>query len=278
MEWQCGRYRLRLDERPLIMGILNVTPDSFSDGYPSFDAAIAQAERLVHEGAHIIDVGGESARPGAESIAVEDELARVIPVIEALRQRFDVPISIDTQKASVAREALRAGASIVNGVSATLDFREMAPVIAESDAGFVAMHMLDRPRRMQRNPSYDDVVGEVAEALAAVGAHLAELGVASERLVYDPGIGFGKVLKHNLVLLENTKGLAERLGRPLLIGVSRKSWLTHLLAVPRDAINELDTFTVLASIRLPFPAAAIHRVHNVRLLDRAFRLADRLRC
>jgi len=276
MEWRCGRFRLALDREPLIMGILNVTPDSFSDGYPTLPEALAQAERLVREGADILDVGGESARPGARSISAEDESARVVPVIEALVARFDLPISIDTQKATVAREALAAGATIVNGVSASLDYRELAPVLAGSDAGFVAMHMRDRPERMQRDPRYAAVITEVGDALLEVRDHLGSVGVTEDRILFDPGIGFGKSLDHNLALLSGCDELVARLGRPLLMGVSRKSWMTHLLAVPRDAIDELDTYTALVSTRLPFPAVAVHRVHNVRVVKRAFQLVDRL--
>ncbi|MDJ0840436.1 MAG: dihydropteroate synthase [Acidobacteriota bacterium] len=276
MFWDCGRYRLNLAERPLIMGILNATPDSFSDGYHTLDSALAHAQRLVLDGADILDVGGESTRPGSESVSTAEELERVTPLIETLRQRYDLPLSVDTQKPEVARAAIEAGADIVNGVSASLDYEAFTPVLAETGVGFVAMHMQNRPRTMQVNPEYTDVVAEVAGALDAAADHLAAAGVAGDRILFDPGIGFGKTLTHNLALLNGLEALMDRLQRPLLIGISRKSWLTHLLDVPRNANPELDAYTMVASTRLPFPAAAVHRVHNVKWLKRALVLAGRI--
>ena len=272
VSWHCGSFTLDFSEQPLVMGILNVTPDSFSDGYIGLEAALAQAERLVSEGADIIDVGGESTRPGSQGVSLDEELARVIPVIERLAQCVDVPISVDTQKPAVARRALQAGASIVNHVSATLDFEEMLPVIAESKAGYVAMHMSERPRVMQENPSYLDVVGELNEKLGAVFSAMDAAGVDKDRILPDPGIGFGKDLRHNLEIMRTVNTMSNTLGRPLLMGLSRKTWISHLLGTSREAINELDAYTILASTLLPFPAVAVHRVHNVRWMKSALKL------
>ncbi len=275
--WHCGSFRLDLTQRPLIMGILNVSPDSFSDGYPTVDAAVRQAELLVQEGADIIDVGGESTRPGSQGIDAEEELGRVLPVVERLAQRLNVPISVDTQKAAVAQRVLHAGASIVNHVSASLDHTEMIEVLAGSKAGYVAMHMRDRPRTMQEKPSYENVVREIGQSLNAVMQNLAEAGIARERILPDPGIGFGKTLDHNLALLQALAPLSRTWGRPLLMGISRKSWLTHLLGTERDNLAELDAATALASTVMPFPEVAVHRVHNVGLLQRAFKLTHAMR-
>lgn len=275
--WQCGTFQLDLTERPLIMGILNVSPDSFSDGYPTIDLALRQAELLVHEGADIIDVGGESTRPGSQGVDAEEELGRVLPVVERLAQRLNVPISVDTQKAAVAERVLQAGASIVNHVSSSLDYRDMIDVLASSKAGYVTMHMRDRPSRMQHQPTYSDVVREVGDHLGGVLQDLADAGIARERILPDPGIGFGKTLDHNLALLQALATLSRTWGRPLLMGVSRKSWLTHLLGTERDNLAELDAYTALASTVMPFPEVAVHRVHNVGLLQRAFKLTQAMR-
>jgi len=269
--WHCGPYRLDLEQRPLIMGILNVTPDSFSDGYPGTALALAQAERLIEDGADILDIGGESTRPGSDSITTEEELARVLPVIEALAGR-QIPLSIDTQKVDVARAAVAAGAVIINHVSATLDHGAMLPLLRECDAGYVAMHMRERPKTMQHKPRYTDVMAEVVSALRRVHADLHAAGVADNRLVFDPGIGFGKKLAHNLTLMGSVETLRRQLGLPLLMGLSRKSWLHHLLAADMGDNAALDAYSLVASLSLPFPAVAIHRVHNVKLLHNGFAL------
>lgn len=274
--WQCGTFRLKLEERPLIMGILNVSPDSFSDGYPTVDLALKQAERLVHEGADIIDVGGESTRPGSLGIDADEELGRVLPVVERLAQRLNVPISVDTQKAAVARRVLQAGASIINHVSASLDYVEMIEVLAESKAGYVAMHMKDRPKLMQVEPTYINVLNEVGECLQVVMQAAEAAGISRERVLPDPGIGFGKTLAHNLSILRSLDKLSGIWGRPLLMGISRKSWISHLLGTKREQVHELDTFTAMASMQMPFPAVAVHRVHHVGLLKQAFHLRESL--
>ena len=220
--WRIGERAFDCSERTLVMGILNVTPDSFSDGGRFLDraAAVAHATRMVDEGADILDVGGESTRPGSTAVSVDEELERVRPAIERLAELHPaIPISIDTRKASVAAEALAAGAAIVNDVSGGAD-PDMFDVIRERDAAVVLMHMRGDPRTMQEAPQYDDVVGEVHEYLRQriEGAELA--GIDPERIAIDPGIGFGKDLEHNLELMRRVDALLE-LGRPVLVGPSR---------------------------------------------------------
>ena len=217
-----------------LMGVVNVTPDSFSDGGLFFEpgAAIAHGLELVAEGADILDVGGESTRPGAEPVTQEDELRRVLPVVEGLAAELaarEATLSIDTSKAAVARAALQAGAGLVNDVTALRGDREMVEVVAESNADCCLMHMLGEPRTMQREPRYADVVDDVKAFLAERLAFAVGAGVAEERVLLDPGIGFGKTLAHNLELLRRLDELVE-LGRPLLVGTSRKSFLGRILA------------------------------------------------
>ena len=225
MIWKCKRRALDLTNRGLIMGVLNVTPDSFSDGGSYIDpqAALQQARHLIGEGAEIIDIGGESTRPGAASVTAEEEIQRVIPVIRSVRQESDVLISIDTSKAAVAEAAMAEGADIINDVTALSD-PAMPEVAIRAEAGVVLMHMQGTPRTMQAAPHYEDVVGEVGDFLRHRMASAIGCGMAVERIALDPGIGFGKRLEHNHALLAGTKTLAA-LGRPLLIGVSRKSFL-----------------------------------------------------
>jgi len=274
MFWQFGRHRLCWQGKPLTMGILNVTPDSFSDSYPTPEAAMKQARHLVDGGATIIDIGGESTRPGSTGIGTEEELARILPVIRALRKAYDIPLSVDTQKPQVAKAAIDEGVDIVNHVSASLDYEAMLPVIADSDVGYVAMHMRERPKSMQRNPSYDEPVKEVTEALLKVGKAAKKLGIASERLIFDPGIGFGKRLEHNRALMKNLSAMCSQLERPLLLGLSRKSWLEHLLGPEIDAGDERDAHTAIATVLLNNPNVLVHRVHNVGLINRALDLAQ----
>lgn len=220
-EWTFCGQRHATGEAPWLMGIINVTPDSFSDGgrYNDTNAAFDQALQLVDQGARILDVGGESTRPGAEPVPLEEELRRVVPLIERLAARTDVPISIDTMKAAVARAALDAGATIVNDVSALLFDERMTQVCAESDCGVIVMHMQGTPQTMQQNPQYENVVEEVREFLGGRVAALSEAGIGPERIVLDPGIGFGKTAAHNLALLRNIERLRS-LGRPVVIGHS----------------------------------------------------------
>ena len=222
-------YRLHAERGPLIMGVVNVTPDSFSDGGRFFDVstALSHARELIAAGADVLDIGGESTRPGAESVGEEEELRRVVPVIRALRERSEVLISIDTSKAAVAEQAMAAGADIINDVTALLGDARMPGVALQSGAGVVLMHMQGNPRTMQKAPHYEDVVGEVAEFLRQRMGAVLRFGMAAESVAIDPGIGFGKTLSHNLALLRAVPRFAE-MGRPVLIGVSRKSFLGKL--------------------------------------------------
>ena len=210
----------------LVMGIVNVTPDSFSDGgrFAAPQAAIDRGQELAAQGADLLDIGGESTRPGAQPVEEAEELRRVLPVIEGLAARISVPISIDTMKPAVARAALAAGASVVNDVGANRTDREMWRLVAESGAGYVCMHMQGRPQTMQAKPVYEDVVREVREFFLGRLEQLNGCGVAREQIIMDPGIGFGKTADHNLQLL-GALGSFTRLARPLLLGVSRKSFL-----------------------------------------------------
>ncbi len=270
MEWLCGAYRLSLANGPLVMAIVNATPDSFSDGYPDVGRACARAERLIADGADILDVGGESTRPGAPSVSESEEIRRVVPVIERLAALWSVPISIDTQKVAVAEAAIQAGASIINGVSASLDVGAMKHLLQRYPVGYVAMHMRARPAVMQQHADYADVVAEVGDALAAVRAELDAAAVDPTRVLYDPGIGFGKKLDHNLALMRAAPTLYARLQRPLLMGISRKSWLRDLYHRDLDksaaSLQWRDTITAMASMLMPFPAVAVHRVHEAALL------------
>jgi dihydropteroate synthase len=261
---------------PVLMGILNVTPDSFSDGgeFFSADAAVAQAGRMLDEGAHVVDIGGESTRPGSDPVSLEEELHRVMPVIRGiLEARPGVLISIDTYRASTAEAALDAGAQIVNDVSA-LGNPEMAALIAERGCPVVLMHMLGEPKSMQQDPRYEDVVREVRDFLAARAERAVAAGVPEENIVLDPGIGFGKTLQHNLELLNNLDALV-RLGFPVLVGTSRKSFLGKILGSD-DTKSRL--FGTVASTVLAYErGATLFRVHDVRPNREALAVARAVR-
>jgi dihydropteroate synthase len=256
--------------RPSVMGVLNVTPDSFSDGGLFVDPtqAIAQGKRAIDEGAVLVDVGGESTRPGAEPVSSEDEIARVEPVLEGLR---GLAISIDTSKAAVARRALDLGAELVNDVTALRGDPEMAGVVADGDAFVCLMHMQGEPRTMQVAPRYDDVVSDVLAFLEERVAFAVENGVAEERIAVDPGIGFGKTPDQNLELLRRLDEL-RTLGRPVLVGISRKSTLGKILGDP-----SATTGTVAASVGAAVVAfergASMIRAHDVRETVEALRVA-----
>ena len=243
------------------MGILNVTPDSFSDGglFLDADAAVAHGERLAAEGADVIDVGGESTRPGAQPVQEEEELRRVIPVIERLAAATTVPISIDTSKATVARAALAAGASFVNDVTALRADREMAAVVTGSKAELCLMHMQGEPRTMQENPRYDDVVSAVKAFLEQRLAFAVGEGIAEDRIWLDPGIGFGKTLEHNLQLLRRLAEIAA-IGRPVLVGASRKRFIGALTG---EAEGERLAGSLAAAVIAFERGASMLRVHEV---------------
>ena len=266
--------------RAAVMGIVNVTPDSFSDGgrYLDPEAGYAHGMELVGAGADLLDVGGESTRPGASPVGADEERRRVVPVIERLARRAGVPISVDTAKASVAAAALDAGAAVVNDVTAGSD-PEMLALVAQRGAGFVAMHMLGEPRTMQADPRYDDVVREVGEFLDARLDAARDAGVAPAALVADPGLGFGKTVAHNLALLAGLRRLGERLGVPLLVGPSRKAFLGAVLrgvggpaGVPAPA--ERGDGTLAACVWALDEGAKILRVHEPAPIVRARRLLD----
>jgi dihydropteroate synthase len=260
---------------PLVMGILNVTPDSFSDGgrYLDPERALRRAEEMVAQGAAVLDVGGESTRPGAEPVAPGEEIARVVPVIRRLRSRLAVPLSVDTRRAAVARAALAEGADIVNDVSALGD-PEMAAVVADAGAGLVLMHMRGTPRTMQVAPAYADVAEEVRAELEQALRRACAAGIAEERVVVDPGIGFGKTVRHNLELIARLHVLA-RLGRPILLGVSRKAFLGALLggAPPEERVMG----TAAACVAGLLLGARIFRVHDVGPVGEALRVAAAVR-
>jgi dihydropteroate synthase len=269
-------------ERPAVMGVVNVTPDSFSDGgrYLDPDAAIARGLELVAEGADLLDIGGESTRPGATPVAAADERARVLPVVAELAANAGVPVSIDTTKAAVAAAALEAGATVVNDVSAGLADPDMLGVVAAARAGYVAMHMRGEPRTMQTDPRYGDVVGEVGEFLLARLEAARASGIDSGALCADPGIGFGKTAHHNLVLLARISELVERVDVPVLVGTSRKAFIGSLLAgtsssgVPPD---DRDAGTLATVVWAVDHGVALVRVHAVRPAVDAVRLWSEMR-
>ncbi len=270
MEFTARHHRFVFPRLPVVMGIVNVTPDSFSDGGRWLDPAeaVEQGERLAAEGAGILDIGGESTRPGALPVPEEEELRRVIPVVRALAGRVAVPISIDTRKPAVARAAIDAGASIVNDVQASREDPEMWRLVASSGAGYVAMHMQGSPETMQRDPRYADVVSEVSAFLADRLLRLADAGVPPERVVLDPGIGFGKSPEQNLRLVRAT-GLLLALGRPLMLGLSRKSFLGKLLGV--ELPDRLPA-ALAATLWAARNGAAFFRVHDVAATVQALRM------
>ena len=259
---------------PVVMGVLNVTPDSFSDGghYTTLAAAIERAHTMVAEGAGIIDVGGESTRPGAAPVSVAEESARVVPVIDALRSQLDALISVDTRQAEVAAAALVAGAHIVNDVSA-LSAPEMMTVVSRSTAGVCLMHMQGEPRTMQAQPKYADVLREVKAYLAARIQACEAVGIARDRIVVDPGIGFGKTLQHNLALLARLTELRQ-LGVPVLIGVSRKSLFKTLLGRELEGRVHGSVAMTCAAV---LAGAAIVRTHDVAATLDAVKVAMALR-
>ncbi len=256
---------------PWVMGILNVTPDSFSDGgrFHSPADAVAHARAMISEGADIIDVGGESTRPGSQPASEYEQIGRVEPVIKAIRKFSEIPISIDTTRAVVARNALNAGANWVNDISALGDDSEMARVVSESGCPVILMHMQGKPRRMQVNPRYDDVVREVREFLVERAKFAQSSGVLRENIILDPGIGFGKTLEHNLALLQCLPDLVAT-GFPILVGASRKSFIGQLTGLPVEQRLEGS----LAAATLAVQAGArIVRVHDVAPTKRALQIA-----
>lgn len=264
-----------IDRNPLVMGIINVTPDSFSDGgrFIDPDEALAQARRLVDEGADILDVGGESTRPGAEPVDVAEELERVMPVIERIVADIDVPVSIDTTKADVMRAAVNAGAAMINDVTG-LRLPGTLEAAAELNVSVCLMHMQGEPRTMQKNPHYDDVVEDIKGFFERRIAACVSAGIAGDRIVLDPGFGFGKTLEHNLVLLARL-GELDRLGYPLLVGISRKSMLGAVTG--RERAEERVSASVAAALIAADRGAAIVRVHDVAATVDALKVREAVR-
>ena len=271
--WRIGERDFDVSRHGLIMGVLNVTPDSFSDGGEFFtqDKAIERGLVLAREGAHIIDVGGESTRPGSKAVVVEEELHRVIPVIEKLRAKVDVPLSIDTSKAEVARAAIEAGASIVNDITGGRGDERMLPLIAQTKSALIIMHMQGIPTTMQIEPQYTDVVEEISDFFRqqyarAIGSNIDPMAIA-----FDPGIGFGKTLEHNLELLAQLERLRVH-DRPLVVGVSRKSFLGKLIGSSeiRDRLVPGLALTSLLRAR----GADVFRVHDVKENVYALRVTE----
>jgi dihydropteroate synthase len=262
-------------DRPLVMGIVNVTPDSFSDGgqHVSTDAAVAHALALVEQGADVLDIGGESTRPGSLPVSLDEELARVLPVVAALKARTAVPLSIDTSKAEVARQCLAAGAHLINDVTALRGDPDMAEVVRGNGAAVVLMHMQGTPATMQQHPHYDDVVAEVGQFFEERLHTAANRGIAAQRTVLDPGIGFGKTAVHNLQLLARLDQF-QRLGRPVCLGVSRKGFLGKVLDRPLP--RRLASSLAAACYALSRGAAQLVRVHDVEETRDAVNLFEAL--
>jgi dihydropteroate synthase len=275
-EMRCGARRMRFGERTLVMGVLNVTPDSFSGdgllvGPDWLDRVVETGRRMVADGADLLDVGGESTRPGSDPVPVEEELRRVVPAVAALRDAVQVPISVDTTKAEVARAALAAGADLVNDVSALRFDPEMARVVAEAGCPVVLMHMKGTPKDMQRDPQYQDVVAEVRDFLAERIRWAEARGIRRDQVIVDPGFGFGKRPEHNLALVRHLSALRD-LGCPVLLGPSRKSTIGIVLGGLPPAERVEGTAAVVA-LAVAFGVDVV-RVHDVRAMVRVVRVAD----
>lgn len=266
---------LTLGKKTHVMGVLNVTPDSFSDGgrFLESEAAIEHGLRMASEGADILDIGGESTRPYAADTSEQEEMDRVIPVIQALSREISIPISIDTVKAKVAREALRAGACIINDVSAMGFDHGMAPFAAEAGVPVILMHMKGSPRTMQQNPVYEDLLSEIMEFLGEAAERAVRAGVSRDLIILDPGIGFGKTFDHNLVIIRELHRF-RALKRPLLLGTSRKAFLGRILGNPA---YDRDNGTMATVAAAALNGAHIIRVHNVKLAVETVRVADAIR-
>jgi dihydropteroate synthase len=264
----CAHHTLELGQRTFIMGIVNVTPDSFSDGgkFYTADAALAQGEKLAAEGADIIDIGGESTRPFAETVPVEEEIRRVVPVIEKLAQRISVPISIDTSKAVVARRAMEAGAVLINDISALRFDPGLAAVALEYGAPIILMHMLGNPRTMQVSPHYDHLILEIRQFLADALERAQKLGVSRTKIIIDPGIGFGKTVEHNLLLIKHL-GEFSSLDAPILVGPSHKAFIRKILKQENGEDLTPDLPIVETGTQASLAAAAINGAHIVRVHD-----------
>jgi dihydropteroate synthase len=264
VKWAIAGGVLSIGSRPLVMGIVNVTPDSFSDGgrFFSSDAALAHGLKLAAQGADILDIGGESTRPGAAVVSVAEEIGRVVPVIEALAKRTSIPLSIDTSKAEVARASLAAGARIVNDVTGLTGDPDMAATIRDFGAGVIVMHMQGTPATMQLNPHYENVVADVSGFFERQLHAASAADLASEQIALDPGIGFGKTSAHNREIMAHLEEF-QRFGRPVCLGVSRKGFINHLVGADRPVERRLAGGLGLVCYALARRAVQIVRVHDV---------------
>lgn len=276
MRYRFGNVEYEFGSRTFLMGVLNITPDSFSDGGKYFDSSV-KLEKVIEDallmqeaGADFIDVGGESTRPGAQKISIDEELERVVPVISAITRRLDIPVSIDTYKSEVADECLKAGACIVNDISGFRFDDRIASVTAKHNASCVLMHIKGTPDNMQKDPVYDNVVSEVADYLQTSIAIATDAGVT--QILIDPGIGFGKTLDHNLELIRNIGGL-KNFGYPLLIGLSRKSFIDKIVPTP---VEERIFGTISASTAAISFGADVLRIHDIDENYQAAKIADKL--
>ena len=274
MQWATGNHTFIFPRKTLIMGIVNVTPDSFSDGGLFFNTnrAVDHALKLVDEGADILDIGGESTRPGAASISVKEELNRVIPVIDKLSKQSEAIISVDTHKPVVAEEAINAGASIINDIGANNNNSKMWNIISSTKAGYICMHMQGSPESMQKNPFYEDVISDVCNFFQERLNSFEEHGISAEQIAFDPGIGFGKSLKHNIELMSQLNKF-NVFQRPVLIGASRKSFIEKLLGTPVE--KRLPASLTCATWAI-MQGSQIIRAHEVAETVQAVRMAEAL--
>ena len=275
MIWRAGDRAWEFPRSPLIMGIVNVTPDSFSDGgqHATTEAAVAHALQLAAEGADLLDIGGESTRPGALAVTEAEELARVIPVIEQLADQTDAALSIDTQKPAVAEAALAAGAVVINDIAANRTDPQMWQIAVAARAGYVAMHMQGTPQTMQDAPAYTEVVTEVHAFFDERLERFTEAGLNAEQVLFDPGIGFGKTVEHNLALLAGLEHF-KKMKRPLLVGASRKSFIGHLTGA---AVEDRLAGSLACACRAAEAGAAVLRVHDVKETNQALQTWNAIR-
>lgn len=274
MFWRLGRFHFEFPRRSIVMGVLNVTPDSFSDGgfFEGPEAAAQRAWTMVEEGAEIVDIGGESTRPGAEPVGEAEELRRILPVLERLLPRFPVPISVDTRKPEVAKVAIDSGASLINDIGAAMQVPEMWEAVGKARVGYIAMHMQGTPATMQMAPSYQNVVTEVARFFEECLSDLEKCGVAPDQVGLDPGIGFGKTVQQNLQLLTHLNSYSHY-RRPLVIGVSRKSFLGHFAG---GGLSGRLPAALACSLRAADQGCAVFRTHDVRETVQALKMWEAL--
>jgi dihydropteroate synthase len=273
LKW--SRYCLELDSRTLVMGVLNVTPDSFYDGgrYHKFHDAVTHAMRMAEEGADIIDVGGESTRPYSNPLPLDEELKRVIPVIDILSKELEIPISVDTYKSEVAVRALEAGAAMVNDISAMRFDPAMGNIVAAAGVPIILMHMKGTPKNMQTNPTYKDLLGEIMEFLQWAADQAVSMGIQRELIIIDPGIGFGKSFDDNLVILRDLRRFSS-IGYPILVGTSNKAFIGHVLGSP---VESRDTGTIATIAAAVMNGVHIIRAHKVRAAKETVTIIDAIK-